>query len=365
MAIREGRWDCKQCGTIGIRGRDKICPNCGHPRPEKVRFYLPEDSPVVEDQALLEDAKVGPDWICEYCGASNRANRNNCKQCYAPRGESRSQEVKQYEIHAVPRSGDEAPAPDEPILLPPADNKEEKSSSDKSRWFGIGRWALLIELLLLCLFATWFLFLRTSDVNATVTGFDWERTIQVEELRTLIENDWEIPQGGRYISQKEEIHHYDQVFVRNETRTREVSEQVQVGTRTYVCGQKDLGNGFFEDVKCDEPVYETKTRTETYQEPIYRDVPVYKTKYSYEIDRWVDGRLERETGTTQKPEWPVIYFTELEREGKRSEKYVVEFTDSDDETYQIEMEFERWKSFSLGEQHTIQIDSFGHAELKE
>ena len=44
--------------------------------------------------------------------------------------------------------------------------------------------------------------------------FEWERTIQVEELRTLIEDDWQIPTGGQYISEEEAIHHYDQVFVR-------------------------------------------------------------------------------------------------------------------------------------------------------
>ena len=58
----------------------------------------------------------------------------------------------------------------------------------------------------------------------------------------------EIPPDGRYISEEEAIRRYDQVFVRNETRTRQVSEQVQTGTRDYVCGQRDLGNGFFEDI---------------------------------------------------------------------------------------------------------------------
>jgi len=359
MAIREGRWDCTQCGTVGIRGRHRVCPNCGHPRPEKVRFYLPNETKIVEDEALIQQAKVGPDWICDYCGASNQADKKSCKQCDALRDESRTQEVKAYKLGEVPREGDEA---DEPIPLPPAPKETaEKPSAATSRT----GWLVPLALVFLCLCGTWFLFFRSTNVNATVTGFEWERTIQVEELKTLIEEDWQIPTGGRYISEEKAIHHYDQVFVRNETRTREVSEQVQVGTRSYVCGQKDLGNGFFEDINCQEPTYQTKTRTETYQEPIYQDVPVYDTKYSYEIDRWVDGRLEKETGTTQNPEWPLIYLTDVEREGQRRESYKVEFTDTDSTRYPIEMELERWKSFSLGGEHVITVDSFGNAELEE
>ena len=49
------------------------------------------------------------------------------------------------------------------------------------------------------------------------------------------------PAAGRLLSEREEIHHYDQVLDHYETRQRDVEEQVQVGTETYVCGQRDLG----------------------------------------------------------------------------------------------------------------------------
>ena len=40
----EGYWDCQYCGTEGIRGRSKFCPNCGHGRDESVRFYKNSDT---------------------------------------------------------------------------------------------------------------------------------------------------------------------------------------------------------------------------------------------------------------------------------------------------------------------------------
>ena len=359
MAIREGRWDCTQCGTVGNRGRQKSCPSCGHPRPEKVRFYLPSDTKKVEDKALIQKAKAGADWICDYCAASNHAEKKSCKQCYAPRDGNRTQEVKEYKQGAVPRQGDEA---DEPAPSPPPQKKaEEKPAQSMSR----SGWLMLLALVFLCLCGTWFLFLRNTNVNATVTGFEWERTIQVEEQKTLTEEGWDIPADGRYISEEEAIRSYNQVFVRNETRTREIPEQVQTGTRSYPCGQRDLGNGFFEELTCQEPTYETRIRTETYQEPVYTQVPIFDTKYTYEIDRWVDGRLEKETGTTQNPEWPLIYLTEFEREAERNETYFIEFTNVDEKRYTIEMELAEWQTFSLGDEEIIIVDSFGNATLGE
>lgn len=359
MAIREARWDCTQCGTVGNLGRQRVCPNCGRSRPEKVGFYLPDDNKKVEDEVLIQQAKIGPDWLCDYCGASNQADKTRCKQCHALHDGSPTQEVKKYKLDAVPRQGDEA---DEPIPLPPAQEQTEEKASPTTSRMG---WLLPLMLVFLCLCGTWFLFFRSTSTSTTVTGFEWERTIQVEELETLIEEDWQIPTDGRYVSEEEAIHHYDQIFVRNETRTRDIPEQVQTGTRSYVCGQKDLGNGFFEEVTCQEPTYKTQIRTETYQEPIYQAVPVFQTKYEYEIDRWVDGRLEKETGSTQNPEWPLIYLTDIEREGERDEVYWVEFTNTDSTRYAIEMELTQWQSFSLDDEHVIVVDSFGNAELEQ
>ena len=45
-----------------------------------------------------------------------------------------------------------------------------------------------------------------------------------------------------------------------------------------------MGNGYFEEETISTPVYETYYETEEYQEPIYRDEPVYAMKYYYDID---------------------------------------------------------------------------------
>ena len=134
-----------------------------------------------------------------------------------------------------------------------------------------------------------FMLFRTSEKDVTIDEMSWERTVEVEAFGTVTEEDWDVPSEGRILSQREEIREYEQVISGYVTQQRQVSEQVQTGSRTYVCGQRDLGNGFFEDVECTDPVYETRYRTETYQEPVYEDRPVYRHAIQLR-DRQVDHR---------------------------------------------------------------------------
>ena len=36
----EGFWDCHYCGTTGIGGSKRECPNCGKARDENTKFYM-------------------------------------------------------------------------------------------------------------------------------------------------------------------------------------------------------------------------------------------------------------------------------------------------------------------------------------
>jgi len=340
MAIREGRWDCPTCGTTGLLGRDTKCGNCGATRPEGIKFYLPENAPAVANAAQLAIANSGADWICNYCGSSNRVQAPACSDCGAPQGE------KHQAVQSVNNATLETPTP----VKPP---------TRKSRW-QLGCLGLIGALVALLIF--WF---QPQQINATVTQTPWQRSIEIEQLTTLVESDWSIPAGGRLLSQQEEIHHYDQVLERYETRSRDVSEQVQVGSESYVCGTVDLGNGFFKDRMCDRPVYETRTRTETYEEPIYRDEPVYQPKYTYEIDRWLVNRTPQTSGNDHNPYWPQIVLGPQERQGAGQEIYTVHFDGENGKQYRISMPLARWLDFDMGTQRRIIVNRAGKAWLPD
>ena len=83
-----GRWDCSYCGTKGIRGSERECPNCGRPRGEDVKFYVDDPKDYVPEDEATKISKE-PEWMCEFCGSYNSAKLTKCMSCGAERGKSK------------------------------------------------------------------------------------------------------------------------------------------------------------------------------------------------------------------------------------------------------------------------------------
>lgn len=183
--------------------------------------------------------------------------------------------------------------------------KKTKYSVFKKNWEFISeniKVATGVSLVLMFVAALLFLFIPVNRTT-TVTGFKWSRAIEVEEYTLCHESDWNIPVGGRETGRDYRIHHYDHVIDHYETKTRTVTEQVLVGYDTHYT---DLGNG--QASVSQTPKYETKTRIETYEEPVYRDDPVYRWYYFYDIDRWLHSDWLKTENYDQDPYW---YDTDL------------------------------------------------------
>lgn len=359
MAIREGRWDCVSCGRRGNLGRQLSCQGCGDMRPEGVRFYLPEDAPAVTDPELLKTARNGPDWICDYCEASNREGGGVCKQCGADRDSGRRQQTRliRFRQETVRRASVAADYA-RPLMA-------QHPVAVKLAAVGVPVFILLL-----------FLFFRTYEVPAIVVGVQWERTQEIEILRTEREEDWSVPAAGRLVDSRRAVHHYEQVLDHYETRTRTVYEpdwdsSSDSGSGGYdswsggdsssydstPTGTRDLGNGFFEDT------YDVgrlqATRTETYQEPIYRSEPVYRTKYTYDIDRWRHSRNVRAAGRDHNPRWPRYNLRTKERAGDRREAYTVKFRSDDGKAYSRGVSLAEFPSYRQGLRATLGVNLFG------
>jgi hypothetical protein len=334
MAIREGRWDCAACDTRGNLGRDRACKNCGRPRADDVKFYLPDDAEEVTDAAQLALAKAGADWYCEHCGSGQTNANADCLQCGAPRGSS-----PQHKLAAPP------PPP------PPVDNRARDRRQLK-----------LIGAAFLVVFLLWFFLGRTTEAPVTVSALGWERSVAVEVSREVREGGWDRPSGARNVVQSRKLHHTDKVVVGHNTREREVSEKVKTGTRTVVVGKRDLGNGMFEDITKEEPIYETRTRTESYQDPVYQDRPVYQTWYEYDIDKWVEKRTDRAAGADKNAAWPAPSLARGEREGKRVEKYTATVQLKDGKTQTIEVDKDLWDKLQPGQPVVAVISAQGSVQ---
>lgn len=345
MAVYEGAWDCPSCGTERNRGPHKHCPACGAGRGADVEIYLPKDAREVQDEAELSRAQAGPDWTCAYCQVDNLATAQFCVNCGAGQDGSAPRKVTETLF--------EQPA----TAPPPAPGCKPNT---KKLLLGCVGFPILMFLLLL-----WMAMPTRADL--TVLGHSWQRIIQTEEYKNVSESDWEgsVPSGATKVRESRELHHTDKIQTGTTTKTRTVSERVQVGTERVKTGTRNKGNGYFEDVYENRPKYENKTRTETYQEPVYRDEPVYRTKVYYTIWKWTAGNDVNAQGEGLNAAWPTFRPDDKHREKARVQRYLIKLADKKQKNYTYETKEEsEWRSFEVGKTYHGKVSGTKCVELK-
>lgn len=348
-----GYWDCSQCGSKGIRGDKRECPNCGRPRSEDTKFYMKNNIEYVPAEKE-NTVNRNPDWLCSYCNALNSDTLSECKGCGASRIES---EKNYFDLQKT---------------KPPSERSEiiqtEYKEDNTGGFYKVKQWfenKNVLKILLSSIVAIAFIFLmffvfKTHTEEMTVSSFSWERSIEIEKLVTFNESGWSLPYDARLITSVREFKEYTDVFDHYETKTRQVPKQRIVGYDTYVSGYRDLGNGMFEEITAQKPIYETYYDTETYQEAICRKEAVYATKYYYEIDRWMDSHIIRTAGSNKSPYWGNLNsLGEKERVGTKDEKYIVYLLNDDSEICSCSVSYSTWNELSPDDIVEVQVRRWG------
>lgn len=341
MAVREGAWDCPLCGRKRNRGPHKHCAGCGKPRDVSVPFYLPEDAREVEGDEKRK-AAAGPDWTCTFCSSANAGDAQFCGECGADRRDL-AMTRKVTETRTTP--------------APVASSTPVKAAKTGGMCCSLGCGGMLVFLLLVIWLG------RPVEKTLRITGHEWRRTIQTEVFRTVTEDAWEgeVPPGARRRSSRRELHHVNKV--QRGYDTREVSKEVKTGTRKVKVGTRDLGNGYFEDVYEEKPIY--KTVREKVREPRYVDEPVYRTKHVYEIDKWVPGTALSSRARDLAPVWPAVRSARNFRESGRQSTYVLFFADDQGHTYELETTDEaKWRAQPDGKRVKAMVSGDNVVEIK-
>ena len=406
--VIENYWDCPYCNTTHIPGLEDFCPGCGVHKPDDIKYKLDRENAreVTEEIAAKYDKTVEnlmklPDWKCEHCNSLNNAEDSECETCGSPRYSAEEDyfgrklnEKPDYETDYFDKDNvyiDSKPEQDVDTINEVIDKADYeyhkpynyelgyKSTSyidiDKAgknnyeNWYSkfdyswlalFGRWAIIFGILAVVVFLFW-----PIKEKTTVNGFQWSRTIVVEEERTFKESGWDTPVGARVYRTNQEIHHYEDVFDHYEykevTKTRKEYSHDKI-TYDYI----DNGNGTTTEVKYSEPVYVDVNYTETEKIPVYREEPVYKTKYYYEIDRYIDIYDSKSSGNDKNPYWNENYTLGLkQRDTERYENYVVKYDNGDS----LNLDYTEWYNTDLGD--AIELTKcrlglvYSHKELGE
>lgn len=365
--IVEGIWDCPYCDATAIGGLQKYCPNCGHPQDKDIKFRLGEKKHyLTEDE--IEKVGTEADWCCDYCSSLNNARFKYCSNC----GASRDKDSKDYfDLHS-PISNNTSDNVDKSKTINSNNsldfhNSEETTTHNNAvensqintgsfSNLSIVKRTLMIIMPIIAILGMIFgmiLLFTPHDYNGSISSKSWERNIEIEECKTFNESSWTLPDDSRLQYTRQEVQQYDHVIDHYETKTRQVAYEVQDG---YDINYIDNGNGTFTEQKT--PKYKTEYKTETYEEPVYKDVPVYATKYYYEIDKWVKGRTVNTSGNENEPFWGEVNLSNKEREKSRSEEYILNIYVKDgnkDKYYSYDQEENEWNKYNIGQKVKITV----------
>ncbi len=324
-------WDCRFCGSKKLLGKThRYCPNCGAQQDPNWR-YFPSDA---EKVAVQDHVYVGADRICPACSTLNSAVAEFCGNCGSPltkaaqakSGESRERgSGETFETEDLKQKQQAAAMP-QAAAVP-------KASAGSNK-----KWIIALVLIAVIVGGAIFALTRTTSGSAYVTGHHWERSIEILSLQPVPGKSSceSVPLGAYGIQER-----YEQVG----------SRQVPDGEQCRTV-QINQGDGTFrEEERC---------------QTTYRSEPVYGYVCYYVLNTWLPSRSVNAQGDkASAPRWPDTNITSsaacllpgCEREGGRSEKYVLEFKGDGDRTFECPVDFSLWQSTNVEKAFTIEIGS--------
>ena len=374
----ETNWICRYCGYQNFDNQE-YCQGCGSPKSEEDYFdyhggkrfkqkknqYVSSDdnSDSQHSDGMSPCNRLSP--ITDSLKKSTPKRESSDYTSSSPKSES-----PQKTVNTDTSKEKENNTYKESSLREETERRNNLTKIKKGFTFNSANFDLLkkagltIGAILGVIFLIWLFFPITRE--AIITGFSWQRSIDVEEYTLCHENGWSVPSGAKITSKKQEIHHYDRVLDHYETKTRQVAYQEFDGYDTeYI----DKGNGQFQMVQT--PRYVTKYKTETYQEPVYKNVPVYQTKYYYDIGKWKSVDSLTTSGRDRNPYW---HETDLptnvnnpdygdRKQGSKSEKYYAIIRDYKDNTQKTSYDYSDWMKLEVGDTITYKTFRFSDKPL--
>lgn len=342
-----GYWDCPFCGHNKIQGTTRVCPGCGNPRGSETKFYMDSSGVEYLPEEASRDKGKGADWLCPYCDKLNPVSAASCIGCGAPKEEASQDYFSMQKDETAKQEPPQTKKPESPPQQAANPEKDKKRTPAMKR-LGAGAAILAVLLCVAAFFAP-----RAKTFHCT--DVFWENVINIEAYETVRESGWDLPPDARLLEEKEEIRSYTDVLDHYEEVTK--TRQVVSGSHTEYT-YEDNGDGTFKEIPHEVTDYTDEIYTE--KEPVYRQEPVYGTKYYYEIDKWMPKRTVENSGHGHSPVWGTPNLSDNEREGSRDITYYVEGWYKKGKTKKLQVPKDMWDRIEKDKSYRVKANATGN-----
>lgn len=360
-----GRWDCTRCGNTDISGQHKRCPKCGDPReqdeldamrPPSAEEFARAAITAPEERALAES---GADWICGFCGTTNRGTDSSCASCAGNRQDKVGE-------------GSTGPVA-ETRATPPAEASKRGAGTLSRYWRRSTRarkvWTVVGAVVAVLIAVVWWGSLTKEKVGQ-VTALQWEHTTQLQRWGDVTRGQWGRPseqaevkpvgargeRPGIAVTSCYQKHHSDESYACG-TESYTDTESYSCGT-TESCSTVSNGNGSFSQ-KCSTSTKYcsrnvTKTRTKYCTRPIYREWCDYRTQ------DWVPANTLKATGEGHAFRWESLTATgDLERVQKWGTYRVISGLGEETAAHTLEVTREEYDGYEVGDAMIFTVKNIG------
>ena len=340
----ELEWTCRQCSRRNP-GERKTCASCGAAMASDAAFELPAQQELLQDQGKLARAVLGPDIACGFCGTRNAADAKTCKQCSADltQGKARSsgQAVGALQTAPLPEMACPFCGAMNPtgatkckqcngnLAAAPASVTARPAQPANPRWLWLAV-AAVIGLCVLGMILFSAMGSRRTETVATVESVQWQRTVAILGLRPVTASTWqdEAPSGADIATCEARVRY---------TQAEPAANAEKVCGTPYVL---DQGSGFGKVV----------------QDCQYN---VYDQWCEYQSLTWTIINTVVAEGADLSPAWPQTLAAQDEREGERSERYSVLFSDDGQQITYTPDNADEFAQFAPGSRWSLTVNGFG------
>jgi len=391
--IVEGKWTCTYCKEENP-GHERNCKHCGAPRGVDDLKLPPEDERKVLTEKELEGFNPNQDWFCENCKTLVSDSLTICPNCSNPRT---PESPTYFDIKAEEKKKKEEKRKAEELERGNVKYNKPKASKSLADYFtaekifNILKYGGIFAIIVLLIYAV-----SPKWITLSVESFEWERHITIEKFQTVQESGYYLPENARLLNTIEEPDddddddswsiREDDEEDNNWWSDSDNSSSNSDDNDSWSSSEDndwwsssddddwwsssddswdssdedsitDLGNGFYD-------IYDMiRIPVNRFYNKLRHNITYNKTKYVYEIEKWLYDRTITAEGNDHNPYWPKTSdLSKFERISTKTERYYVIGTDPDGKEHKFSLSYSDWESIEIGDEVEFEV-SFGSGKI--